>query len=188
LLAKLFGTTWRPGAYYRAVWEPSPSAAGRHLAGPSYDPAAPLRAKACCLTAVPAAERLYGVAQSRRPAPSAAQRVVRIDTTDTATSDDLGVTSDEADEPRDVAIAVKAVGAGRVGFFGDAFCTPHTVGLLASFCRATGTLSKLSLVPGATVRIDGLRAKPEHNGQRGTVLRRQGDERWQVTRLAPRPT
>ena len=178
-LARLFGTSWQPGAYYRTAWA-SHSSAARHLFCATHELAA-LEAKACCLTGVPPEEMLFGAPRARRPASSAAQRVVRVDTTDTADS----ATSDDGDDARDVAVAVHAYGHGRVGYFGDAFCTPTTVGLLAAFCRATATLteSETPIVPGSCVRVHGLRSRPELNGVCGTVLRRQGDERWQV-RLA----
>ena len=206
-LARLFGTAWEPGAYYRAAWEPNRQNVTRHMHGPGLEPVAPLRAKACCLNGVPPHERLFGAPRGKRPAASIGQRVVCPDSTDTA--DSTGNTSDDAEEPQDVCVAVHSHGAGRVAFFGDAFCTAPTVELLAAFCRATpcaragaqptphrpSARAAGALQPGRRIVVHGLVARPEHNAKGGTVLRAQGTERWQVrlddaegTELALKPT
>lgn len=178
-LGRLFGTAWKPGAYYRAAWEPASHHIAQHLdgAGHMYEPSAPLRAKACCLTSVPSSERLFAVPRCRRPPASISQRVVCPDTTDTA--DTSTYTSDDADDNPDVCVAVHTIGRGRIGFFGDAFCTARGVALLAAFCRATATLHEACLV-GKRVVVRDLQSEPGHNGAIGTVLRPQGTDQWQV--------
>ena len=203
-LTRLFGTAWQPGAYYRTAWEPVARNVARHLRVPTLDVSTPMRAKACCMSAVPAAERLYTSSRARRPAASLGQRVVCPDSTDTAESTCME-TSDDADEAaQDVAVAVHAHGGGRLLYCGDAFCSPASVEVLASFCRATPTLDEPPgdgggararvVEPGSRVLVRGLASKPQLNGFVGTVLGRQGSGRWQVrledashTEIALRP-
>ena len=175
-LRRLFGTPWLPGAYYRTAWT-ADSGVSQHLVGGALELSAPLRTKACCLTAVPPHERLFSAARAHRPTAGTNLRAVPVDTTDTAESAE---TTDDGDEARDVVVAVCECGRGRVGYFGDAHCTPATVGILAAFCRATTTLVEPPMRSGHRVRVCGLRARPEHNGACGTVRGRQGKERWQV--------
>ena len=177
-LERLFGTAWKPGAYYRTRWQPVASNAALAFEGP--EPIAPISAKACCLVAVPSDEQLFNSPRNKRPASSVGQRVVCVDTTDTAES--VEYTSDEADHTSDVAVARHKYGKGSVSFFGDAFCSGATVTLIVALCRAGAEplLKAPGLAPGAAVKVVCLVGKPQHNGVSGTVLGRQGAERWQV--------
>ena len=65
-LRRLFGTPWLPGAYYRTAWT-ADSGVSQHLVGGALELSAPLRTKACCLTAVPPHERLFSAARAHRP-------------------------------------------------------------------------------------------------------------------------
>ena len=185
-LERLFGTSWRPGAYYRTRWQPVAANAASAFEGP--EAIAPVSAKACCLTAVPHSEQLYSAPRSKRPAAGVGQRVACPDST-TDTADSVEYTSDEADHTTDVAVAMHPYGGGRVVFFGDAFCTGATVTLITSLCRAGADLClkaspslrrSAHLKPGAAIKVVGLIGKPQHNGASGTVLGKQGAERWQV--------
>lgn len=138
-LARLFDVPWKAADYGVGSWVVPPSNVDLlSSAFPGFAAGRTSDAKVCACRSVPSGDRVL-VAEPTLATAGAT-------TAEKAKAEEAKA----AEEARDCAVAVasRAVGAGRVAYFGDVNCQPATAELVASFCR--GALA----AAGATLSSD----------------------------------
>lgn len=136
-LARLFNVPWKAADYGVGSWVVPPSNVDL-LSGafPGFAASRSVVAKVCACRSVPSGDRVL-VAEPTLPTAGATTIAEQANPKD----------AKAAREVRDCAVAVasRAVGAGRVAYFGDVNCEPATAELVASFCRGALAAAEASL-------------------------------------------